>query len=138
MKKNGRPVVACYSRIVFVLSLCSILAFLAACAGVSNVKWIPTPGSPMFEPYVGDVRVLQKEYGFPADLQGKKYYVLGRISGRSTWCGITPPIQNEKLQKHLVEQARQKGGNVIMLICGYGGTMEGDCYCYGDVLRFEE
>jgi hypothetical protein len=92
----------------------------------------------MFKPYEGDIRVLQKEFGFPADLQGKRYYVLGQISGRSTWCGFTPPIRNEKLQNYLIDQARQKGGNAIMLLCGYGGRTEGECYCYGDVLRFEE
>lgn len=139
MKRKGKAVMVIFFRIVLVLSLSSILAILTACGGVSNVKWIPNQEpNPVFEPYQGAVRVMWRRHGEPEGLKGKKYYPLGKISGRSLFCGTTPPIRNEELQNHLIEQARQHGGNAIILECGYGGYDESQCYCYGDVLRYIE
>jgi hypothetical protein len=124
-------------RCAFLLFILSSGILFSACAGgVSRVKWIASPGYVSdVAPYGGRMSVSWKTSGLPENLIGKKYYFLGRISGRSTWCGIVPPIQNEELQNHLIDQARQKGGNAIILECGYGGY-EPQCYCYGDVLLF--
>lgn len=122
-----------FSKVVLLLL---IISSLTSCGGVSFVKWIPNHSDhPKFETYTGKIRVLWKGHGMPEDLKDKHYYLLGKISGRSTWCGVTPPIRNEELQSHLIEQARVYGGNGIIFECGYGGMSAGSCYCYGDVIR---
>ena len=139
MGRSRRAGVGRCLAVVLAVSAAPILLGLTGCGGVAGVKWTPMGGAtPAFEPYQGEVRVLWKSHGFPEDLKAKKYQLLGRVSGRSFWCGSTPPIQNTQLHNRLTEEAGRHGGNAIMLDCGYGGFTEAQCYCYGDVMRFEE
>lgn len=84
--------------------------------------------------YTGEIRVYWKEHGVPVDRNS--YEFLGTVSGRSTWCGVAIGRDNQKLHGELTKQAGIHGGNGIILYCGELGTT-GECYCYGDVIRFK-
>ncbi|MFH2047007.1 MAG: hypothetical protein ABIK92_17905 [Pseudomonadota bacterium] len=117
------------SQIVIRILFCILVAtFLTSC----GTKFIRKGGT--YPPYAGEVRVFWKDHGVPAD--PNSYEFIGTVSGRSTWCGITQGKFNEGLHKKLTEQAGNNGGNGIILYCGEIGTV-GECYCYGDVIRFK-
>jgi hypothetical protein len=102
---------------------------LVSCGG--GIKFIRMGNT--FPPYTGEIRVFWKEHGVPVE----PYEVIGTVSGRSTWCGVTPARLNEDLHKQLINETGKYGGNAIILYCGEIGST-GACYCYGDIIRFKE
>lgn len=101
--------------------------------GVSRVKWNFIGGVGARPAYHGDVKVFWRENGFSVDYKKRKYVLIGKVSGRSKWCGVTAPINNQRLHRRLMQETARKGGNAIMLNCGYGGYQ---CYCYADAMFF--
>ncbi len=115
-------------RMTILLFLCVVLAALFASCGT---RFVRKGGS--YPPYTGEIRVFWKDHGVPAN--PSSYEFIGTVSGRATWCGISAGRFNEGLHKKLIEEAGRNGGNGIILYCGEIGTT-GECYCYGDVIRF--
>lgn len=111
-----------------ILSCIMATTFLISC-GTNFIRKGAT-----YPPYTGEIRVFWKDHGVPTD--PNSYEFIGTVSGRSTWCGITPGKFNEGLHKKLTEEAGKFGGNGIILYCGEIGTV-GACDCYGDVIRFK-
>lgn len=117
------------SKITIHILFCILVATFIVSCGTSFTRKGNT-----YPPYTGGIRVFWKDHGVPAD--PNSYELLGTVSGRSTWCGITPGKFNEGLHNDLIKQAGTYGGNGIILYCGEIGTV-GACYCYGDVIRFK-
>jgi len=101
--------------------------------GVSRVKWTFTGGVGPRLAHHGAVTVFWRENGFTESYKKRKYVLIGKVSGRSKWCGVTAPINNQRLHRRLMQEAARKGANALMLNCGYGGYQ---CYCYADALFF--
>ena len=104
---------------------------LAACLTSCGITFIQKGRA--YTPYSGEVQVFWKSHGIPAN--PNTYDFIGTVSGRATWCGIAAGKFTQSLHKKLIEQAGPHGGNGIILYCGEIGTT-GECYCYGDIIRF--
>lgn len=126
--KSGHRLVDLKTAMYAIFFIVIITSFVSC--GTSFVRKGKT-----YPPYTGEIRVFWKEHGVPAD--PNSYELIGSVSGRSTWCGITPGKFNEGLHKELINQAGKYGGNGIILYCGEIGTVD-KCYCYGDIIRFKK
>lgn len=123
---------------VFVLPLA--VSGCATGGGVTNLKWTRLAGAPAdLGPNTGDIVVIWKEHGFPIAYKKREYILVGRVSGRSKWCGIVAPRDNEELHASMIEEAKKHGGNGIIMSCGIGSVVmtEATCYCFADVIRFK-
>ena len=129
MKRNELRHKFIGSQITIRILFCILLAtFLISC-GTSFIRKGKT-----YPPYTGEIRVFWKNHGVPED--PNTYEFIGTVSGRSTWCGVVVGKFNQGLHKELIAQAGEHGGNGIILYCGEVGTT-GECYCYGDIIRFK-
>jgi len=110
--------------------------------GAVDVDWTPSPDKlPAFATHEGDMAVSWHSSDWPADRMDKPYLVLGKVSGRSLFCGTVSPYKNTQLHAKLIETARKHGGNGIIMGCPDRAYMqaiasEADCYCYCQVVRF--
>ena len=115
---------------LFYLLLCIfILTSVCSC----GIKF--TQKGETFLPYTGKVKVFWKEHGVPAD--PNTYDLIGTVSGRVTWCGVTKGRYATDLHNELINEAGKHGGNGIILYCGEVGSV-GQCDCYGDIIRFKK
>jgi hypothetical protein len=118
----------------FRTALCIFVgALLCSCSPVIDVKYIPN--GPRFPRYTGKIAVFWKEHGIP--IEPDTYDFIGTISGQSNWCGTNKAKFYTDLQNYLINEAGKYGGNGIILHCGELGST-GECYCYGDIIRFKK
>jgi hypothetical protein len=141
-----------YFRRIFVLLSCSAViavtvGSLGGCVsgrrgGAVDIDWTPsTDKLPAFATHEGEMAVSWDGYHWTADRVGKPYLVLGKVSGRSLFCGAVSPYKNTQLHAKLIETARKHGGNGIIMGCPDRAYIEAivseaDCYCYCQVIRF--
>ena len=121
-----------YGKTLLSVAAVTIVCFLCACGSISN-KNIVYKG-PKYPPYEGEVKLFWKDHGVPAD--PNRYEFIGTVSGRTTWCGVTQAAFHKELHDWIKEEAAKAGGNGVIIYCGELGTT-GECYCYGDVIRFK-
>jgi hypothetical protein len=115
-----------------ILTLIGITLLLAGCFNTNSfgsTKVSRTGGH--YPPYNGTARIFWKEHGVP---NPNRYSVIGRISGRTTWCGVEAAKFNTALHNWIAQQAAKMGGNGVIMYCGEVGTT-GQCHCYGDAIR---
>lgn len=99
---------------------------LFACGGTKVIRMGPELG-PRSEP----ARIVYKEH--MAHLDPLDYTLVGRVSKRTTWCGITPAKEDESNHRALAVAAARLGADVVVISCGEIGTV-GQCDCTGDAL----
>lgn len=86
-----------------------------------------------YPPRPDPAKILWKEY-VGQHLDFRKLELLGQVSKRTFWCGVTRARLDEDNHAALAAEAGRLGGDIVVLYCGELGTVS-ECHCYGQVMR---